>query len=255
MARKKKNLPNRWGMLFLLSLLISIMLLGYDRWINSKNRMVAYDAFGILIPENFFIHGIDVSRYQQKINWDTVKEMKVKNIKLGFAYIKATQGSSNEDPQFRRNWRKARQAGIIRGAYHFFIASQNGQQQAEHFIETVGSLSSDLPPAVDIEQLNDTPLPVLKKELKKWLDVVEKFYKTKPVIYTSVDFYTQYLAGDFDAYPLWVAHYFQEKQPRITRPWIFWQHSEEGRVNGILSKVDFNVFYGDSTEFKNLLVR
>jgi lysozyme len=53
---------------------------------------------------------------------------------------------------------------------------------------------------------------------------------------------------------LWIAHYYQPNSPRITRNWHFWQHSEEGRVNGILSKVDFNVFSGDSSQFKALLV-
>jgi lysozyme len=51
-----------------------------------------------------------------------------------------------------------------------------------------------------------------------------------------------------------VAHYLQPHQPRIKRQWTFWQHSEKGRVNGIISRVDFNVFNGDSTEFRLLLV-
>jgi lysozyme len=69
-----------------------------------------------------------------------------------------------------------------------------------------------------------------------------------------VDFYRQYLKDDFDGYPLWVAHYLQKERPRIYRDWLFWQHSEGGRVNGILSRVDFDVFNGDSTDFKKLLI-
>ncbi|MCK7558626.1 hypothetical protein MKQ70_27970 [Chitinophaga sedimenti] len=51
---------------------------------------------------------------------------------------------------------------------------------------------------------------------------------------------------EFDDYPLWVAHYYQKERPRINRRWVFWQHSDIGRVNGIRSHVDFNVFRGDS---------
>ena len=91
--------------------------------------------------------------------------------------------------------------------------------------------------------------------MKKWLDIVENHYGVKPVIYTNVDFYNRNLGSEFDSYPLWVAHYYQTEQPRIQRGWVFWQHSDEGRVNGIVSKVDFNVFSGDSLEFKNLLIR
>jgi lysozyme len=62
------------------------------------------------------------------------------------------------------------------------------------------------------------------------------------------------LGKKFNDYPLWIAHYFEKDKPRISRDWHFWQHSENGRVNGITTKVDFNVFKGDSTAFKQLLI-
>jgi len=85
--------------------------------------------------------------------------------------------------------------------------------------------------------------------------MVEAHYGVKPIIYTYVNFYSNYLDGEFDDYPLWVAHYLEKDRPRITRPWLFWQHNERGRVNGILNPVDFNVFNGDSTNFEELLVK
>ncbi len=112
----------------------------------------------------------------------------------------------------------------------------------------------DLPPVLDVEQANGYSTAVLKREIKKWLETVENYYHVKPIIYTNVDFYKQRLGADFDKYPLWVAHYYQQQQPHISRAWLFWQHNDEGRVNGILSKVDFNVFSGDSAGFTNLLV-
>ena len=95
----------------------------------------------------------------------------------------------------------------------------------------------------------------MKKEAKRWLDVVEEYYNMRPIIYTNVDFYNRNLGADFDKYPLWVAHYYQPEQPRIGRDWLFWQHSDKGNVNGITTPVDFNVFNGDSSSFKNLLVK
>ena len=252
MARKKKS-NKGWWILFLLSLIAIIFIADYDWWISRKARMVKYEAFGILIPENFSIHGIDVSRYQQIIAWDAVKEMKVKNIQLDFAFIKATEGIGNVDPQFYRNWKRAKTAGMIRGAYHFFNPSKDGREQAEKFIKTVDLEKDDLPPVVDIEQMNSTNPIVLRKELKKWLDIVENYYKIRPIIYTHVDFYEKNLGKEFDDYPLWIAHYYQDGEPQVSRNWAFWQHSEEGRVNGILSKVDFNVFNGDSAQFRSFL--
>ncbi|HET6722615.1 MAG TPA: GH25 family lysozyme [Chitinophagaceae bacterium] len=253
MARRKKTKKKWWILLIVFAATLAFML-GYDWWLSRKSRFVRYPAFGISIPENYLIHGIDVSRYQSIISWDAVKEMKVKNVQLGFVFIKATEGIVNTDPQFRRNWKKSKQAGMIRGAYHFFLATKDGREQAENFISAVDLEEGDLPPVVDIEQTYGVSLPVLKKELKEWLDVIEYYYGVKPIIYTNVDFYSRCLGKEFNSYPLWAAHYFQYDTPRVNRQWDFWQHSEEGRVNGILSKVDFNVFNGDSLEFKNILM-
>ena len=105
-----------------------------------------------------------------------------------------------------------------------------------------------------IEQTYGVSSTLFKKELKEGLEIVENHYQVKPIIYTNVDFYSRYLGKEFNSYPLWAAHYFQYDAPRIDRNWDFWQHSEEGRVNGILSKVDFNVFNGDSLQFKSILL-
>lgn len=217
-------------------------------------QFVRYPEFGIPIPAEYEIHGIDVSRYQQNISWDMVKDMNVHDIKLQFAFIKATEGLINIDPFFKRNWKKTKEAGIVRGAYHFFIPTKDGKSQAKNFTDHVQLQSGDLPPVLDVEQAYGANAVQVRKEIKEWLDAVQDFYHIKPIIYTYLDFYNNYLKGYFDGYPLWVAHYLQPHQPRINRDWTFWQHSEQGRVNGILSKVDFNVFNGDSLSFRALLV-
>ena len=256
-AASKKNL-RRFLIIFIsISIAVAasfIIYLGFLWWQSRQLHFVRYPEFGIPIPEEYQIHGIDVSRYQENISWEDVKEMQVENIKIGFAFIKATEGNANTDPFFKRNWRKARSAGIIRGAYHFFISTKDGKKQAENFIHRVSILPGDLPPVLDVEQAYGVPAAQIRKEVKTWLQVVEQYYNVKPVIYTNIDFYNKYLKGSFDEYPLWVAHYLQPHKPRITRDWTFWQHSEQGHVNGIIQKVDFNVFNGDSVSFKALLI-
>ena len=201
------------------------------------------------------MHGIDVSHHQDNIDWEAVKAMQVKNIRIGFAFIKATEGLGRVDNTFRRNWFNAKQAGIPRGAYHFFISSKSGKAQAENFIETIDLQKGDLPPVLDIETTNGASAEDIQQRVKDWLNMVEQFYKVKPIIYTNVDFYENFLAGKFDDYSLWVAHYLVQDRPRIQRNWIFWQHNENGRVNGIDASVDFNVFNGDSLAFRKLLLK
>lgn len=219
-----------------------------------KPSFVRYKEFGIDMPAQYQIHGIDVSRYQQNINWKLVKEMRVQNISLGFVFIKATEGNNMVDPYFKRNWKKAREAGMIRGAYHFFNPKKDGKQQVKNFQKLVKLESGDLPPVLDVEKGWKKSKNEIQTKVREWLKAMEEFYGVKPIIYTYVSFYERYLKGAFDDYPLWIAHYYQKNQPRISRDWQFWQHSEEGKVDGILSKVDFNVFSGDSAAFKALLI-
>ena len=254
MAKKKENtIPGARSLLAVLTLAI-IAAMGWWWFKSSQPDFIRYDAFGIEIPANFSIHGIDVSKYQQRINWEAVKGMEVDDVRIGFVFIKATEGLGNMDGYFRRNWEKAAETGLPRGAYHFFIAPKSGAEQAENFIRRVDLQPGDLPSVLDVEQIYGLSAQNLQKEVKAFLDRVEAHYGVKPIIYTNVDFYERYLKEDFNGYPLWVAHYLKKDRPRITRNWAFWQYSETGNVNGIRGKVDFNVFNGDSTDFENLLL-
>ncbi len=238
-------------------LLLAVMAMAVyyiSEYIN-RPKFVRYPAFGIPLPVNYTIHGIDVSRYQRNIDWKSVKAMEDKNVKIGFAFIKATEGLGRVDNGFRKNWFKAKEALVTRGAYHFFISSKSGKAQAENFIETVKLSDGDLPPVLDIETANGASAADIRQRAKDWLQMIEKHYKVKPIIYSNIDFYENFLAGTFDDYPLWVAHYYVQDKPRIKRSWLIWQHNEKGQVNGIDAFVDFNVFNGDSTAFKKLLIK
>ncbi|MFT3979441.1 MAG: GH25 family lysozyme [Ferruginibacter sp.] len=253
MARnKKRTVKNRLAILIAIAALICSV--AFFSWYLRRPSFVHYPAFGIPIPTNYSIHGIDVSRYQKTIGWKLVKEMEIDGINIDFVFIKATEGLGGVDPQFARNWLQAGKQELHRGAYHFFVAGKSGKTQAQNFIKTVRLQPGDLPPVLDIEETYGVKKELLQQQLQEWIDIIEKSYSIRPIIYTNVSFYEKYLAGKFDSYPLWIAHYQQQDKPRINRQWHFWQHSETGHVNGIDTYVDFNVFNGNSIEFENLLV-
>ena len=254
MAKRKKSIF-KFVLLPLLLLAVIALAVYYINDYLTRPKFIRYAAFGIDLPINYPIHGIDVSRYQHNIDWKAVQAMQDQEIKIGFAFIKATEGLGRVDNGFRRNWFNAKKALMPRGAYHFFISSKSGKAQAENFIETVNLSKGDLPPVLDIESANGASVTDIQQRAIDWLLMIENHYKVKPIIYTNIDFYENFLDGKFDDYPLWIAHYYEKKKPRITRKWILWQHNEKGRVNGIDAYVDFNVFNGDSTAFKNLLIK
>jgi lysozyme len=217
-------------------------------------KYIHYTEFGIGIPENYSIHGIDVSHYNDEINWPLVKAMRVDSIILRFAFIKATEGLDQEDEWFEANWKKSKENQIIRGAYHYFITNEDGEKQAQYFIGKVKLEPGDLPPVLDIEDLGNTTPAAMIKELKKFLVILENHYHVKPILYSYADFYDHYLSKDFSNYPFWVAHYGGVHGPRINREFNFWQHNDSGHVNGINSYVDFDVFNGDSAKLSRLLI-
>lgn len=249
---KKKNKNNAKLIVFVT---VMLALTAGVFYYASKPKFVHYADFGIDIPVNYTIHGIDVSKYQSSIDWEDVRNMQIRQINIGFCFIKATEGADDVDPRFKRNWRSAKEMGIARGAYHFFNPYRAARVQAQNFISEVKLQPGDMPPVLDVEQAGVLSKDVLQQRVRDWLILVEQRYHVKPIIYTGADFYAKYLAGKFDDYPLWVAHYLAKNKPRVKRDWNFWQHNEAGHVNGITGFVDFNVFNGDSADFQQLLIK
>ena len=195
----------------------------------------------------YSVHGIDVSAYQGCIDWPQVARQRVR-----FAFIKASEGGSLRDARFKRNWRAARAAGVLCGAYHYFQPSRDGAQQAALFIKTVPLRPGDLPPVLDVEAPRFHDVAELRREVQQWLQAVRAHYGVSPILYTNYAFYRRYLAGHFDEYPLWLAHY-EVAQPTLpAERWIIWQHSDEAYVPGIRGTVDFNVFQGSYDELLQL---
>lgn len=263
MARKKKQ--SNWYYFIRFFAITTLLLFAFaiykviqSRWPNSKNwdsnSKVIFQEFGVPMPLHYDIHGIDISKYQRTIDWNLVTTMEVEGIKMGFVFIKATEGTELTDRNFDRNWKEAKASGIVRGAYHFFLATENGIKQARFFLDKVHFEKGDLPPVIDIEHLYRVHPQKMRERLQACLDLLEQETGVLPIIYTSVGFYKSYLGDTFDKYPLWIAHYQQLERPGIHRDWSFWQHNESGNISGIVSKVDLNVFSGDSSSFKKMMI-
>jgi lysozyme len=213
-----------------------------------------YREFGIRLP-NYEVHGIDVSRWQDRMDWERVGKMRVGDTKLEFCFIKATEGGFKKDREFDRNWAAARKNGLIRGAYHFFKPAHSASLQSWNFRRVVALKKGDLPPVCDIEESGGMNKADLVKNVKLWLDAVQSTYGVRPILYSNKDFYLKYFYKDpdFANYILWIANY---RVNNLVMPkeveWSFWQHSDAGNVNGTNENVDFNVFVGSSEDLQKL---
>ncbi len=215
-----------------------------------------YEKFGIRIPRKYYLHGIDVSYYQGKIDWEKVAKVDYNGIKVSFAFMKATEGITLVDSYFQRNWRETKNAGVIRGAYHYFKPNKSGLWQARFFLQTAKFEPGDLPPVIDIEEASGLSKNELIPNIQDFLNEVELKTKVKPIIYTGYQFYKDHLKGEFDDYPLWIAHYYQPKlKLNKETHWDFWQHADNARIDGIRHKVDMNVFSGEEEDLSALLIQ
>lgn len=197
---------------------------------------------------DFGVHGIDVSHYQQNIDWDAVA-----GADIDFAFIKLSEGADFLDTMYCNNWAEAKRVGIIRGAYHFFQPNVDPLTQAFSFIKHAEMLEGDLPPTLDIELTGGLPSNLLVSKIKSWINVVELHYNVKPIIYTNQKFYNKHLVGSFEGYPLWIARY-SDRYPvvRSQADWLFWQYGNKGTVPGIKGFVDLNVFKNTLKELDSL---
>lgn len=209
-------------------------------------------SYGVRIPANYQVYGIDVSHYQDDIDWQELSKMNIRGIRLQFAFIKATEGATYQDRFFVKNWGEAKQAGLLCGAYHYFKPGVSGKDQAENFIQTVKLEKGDLPPVLDFEVLEGESRKEVISEAKIWLNSVEKAFKIKPIIYSSRNFYREFLQAELSDYPLWVAHYQVPRPGLAENQWLFWQFTEKATVNGVNGSADLNVFNGSWADLNNL---
>ena len=188
---------------------------------------------------NFPRQGIDVSHHQGVIDWRPLPAQGV-----DFAYIKATEGGDHRDRRFAANWAGARNAGIARGAYHFFTLCRSGADQAANFIAAVPNDPDALPPAVDLEYLgNCAGRPRMRDfhaELATYLRAVEAHYRKPVLLYLTEEFDRAYQVSARVPRPLWLRRLLVEPDFGA-RPWTIWQVSNFRRLDGIDGRVDWNV--------------
>jgi len=182
-------------------------------------------------------HGIDVSSHSGAVDWKAVR-----GEGHSFAFIKASEGVDLADPDFGTNWRAAGDAGLVRGAYHFYVTEDDPEQQARLFIATVDLEPGDLVPVVDIELIGHGTPSGLADRLRRFLELLEQRYGVQPIIYTSPKFWNTHFGEGFGHYPLWIAEYGVDEPtiPDGWEEWHLWQWQGDVDVEGVEKSADLS---------------
>lgn len=190
--------------------------------------------------------GIDVSYYQQTIDWP-----RVRSAGIGFAFIRLSDGANQRDAMFATNWAEAKRAGVVRGAYQYFRPDQSVAAQADLMIAAMrGRGRDDLPPAIDIEVDAGLGAAIVAERATQWIARVRTALGVEPIVYTGSDLWRNRGAERLASQPLWIAHYTQgcPTLPSAWDRWTFWQHTDHGAVPGIDGEVDLDRFAGTLRE-------
>lgn len=203
------------------------------------------------------VQGFDVSNHQGEIDWQRIDPKKYQ-----FVYLKATEGGDFVDKRFAENWQKARQQGFNVGAYHFYRMCRDGAVQAQNFIRTVPKVPRSLPPVIDLEYDGNCIKQFTQQQLLREIQIMHEqlaaHYKQAPLFYVSKAFYNVVLMGHFADTALWLRDYeahANKQKPELKdgRDWLFWQYSQTGRIDGIATAVDLNVYAGSQHDWQQFL--
>lgn len=199
--------------------------------------------------------GIDVSRWQQTIDWS-----KVAGSGMRFAIARATKGQHYVDPTFQTNVDGARAEGIVVGAYHRATPSGganantiDARAEADHYLNVASPGVGDLIPALDIEETGGLAPPDLVVWVKAWVTRVTNRLGVKPMLYASPNFWTVNMGNSMwfadHAYRLWLAHW-NVSSPTVPangwqgRGWTFWQWTHKPGLPGVTTDLDRDRFDG-----------
>ncbi|MER7929071.1 lysozyme [Streptomyces sp. NPDC096057] len=202
--------------------------------------------------------GHDVSSHQKSVNWSNAKAKGAT-----FVYVKATESTTYRNPYFSQQYDGARNAGIIRGAYHFALPNRSsGTSQAGYFVAHGGDWKADgwtLPPALDIEtNPYDKKHPcysLSRTGMVNWIKAfsaeVNRRTGRRPVIYTTTQWWKT-CTGNSSAFAathaLWIARHRSANAgtlPAGWSYWTFWQYANSGGLPG-----DQNLFNGTMTQLR-----
>lgn len=193
------------------------------------------------------IKGIDVSKYQGKIDWAKVKAAGVKFaiVRAGYANY---DGSITKDPYFATNMAGAIAAGVHVGVYvySYVETAQAAKKAAQAVLEMAKQYKVRYPLCWDFEHSTlykkfskAKNVEICKAALDTW--EAAGWYA---MLYTYKSFASAYLnMSSLAKYDFWLAHY--TTKTNYTGPYGMWQYSSSGTVNGISGRVDMNWAYKD----------
>ncbi len=211
---------------------------------SKKSNLYIKDVINKYKTDNTMI-GIDVSAWQDDIDFEKVKNDNVEFVMIRIGYGHNSNNENVLDKRFYENLTKAKEANLKVGLYFYSYAKSKTDaiNQADWIIEKLNKQSLDLPIAFDFEDWQNfnsynLSLTDLNNIAQSFMNRIEK-YGYKSMLYGSY-YYLQNIWDTQDK-NIWLAHYSSKTD--YPNDYQIWQLSNVGKVNGINTDVDINILY------------
>lgn len=204
-----------------------------------------FDNSGVKISKT----GVDVSRYQQNIDWKRVKEAGIDFAIIRVGYRGYETGKLVLDTYFEKNIKGATAAGIPCGVYIYSTAINTAEaiEEANFVLSAVKKYKLEYPIMYDVERYTDRCAGVTRKQFTdNTIAFLETILKAgyKAMYYTYRSFLNTHLEYErLKKYDLWLAVYSNaaDDSPVSKYNYKIWQYSSTGKVDGIPGNVDLNI--------------
>lgn len=193
------------------------------------------------MSEGNYMNGIDVSHWQDpsKIDYNAIAEQ-------GYEWViaRAAYGVKPDDTFFE-HIAKAKEAGLLTGAYSFYRQSQDTEEQLNIFESQINQANLDIAPVLDLEWNTDYDGPVsptlFDTEARYIMERLREEYG-ECMAYLAPGFYQTIKEPEWLLdFPWWVAHYTSDPSPWCPfKDWSIWQYTGEGSVAGYSGDLDLN---------------
>lgn len=189
--------------------------------------------------------GIDVSAWQNEVNWPLVKAAGMEFAMIRTAWRGSTAGTIKEDKYAEANYRGAKDAGLDVGCYVFSqaITPEEAVEEAEFVLQMVEDWELEMPIVFDWEQSGDRTANMDGRTLTDcalaFCQRIEEAGYEAMVYFNKYQAYNDLYMEELEEYGLWLAMYTTE----MTFPYKvdMWQYSQYGSVPGIEGDVDLNI--------------
>lgn len=191
--------------------------------------------------------GIDVSEWQGDIDFYKVKESGVDFVMIR-AGLRTSATKLEEDAYFKKNIKKATDAGLKIGIYFFSTANNEIEalEEARWVIDLVKDYKIAYPIAYDIENIGEfSTVNITKEQLNKnakiFLDYISNSGYVGTLYSSANDLNKWWDVEYLKDYMIWMAHYTTLSD--YEGNYVIWQYSDEGKIKGISGNVDLNIAY------------